>query len=224
MPANNLRLVVTVEVDARTGQLKIVEKDLERLNRATEQSGRASGRAANRTDRFNAALRRQRRLAQQNRLALSDLAAAAAGLYVGGRLIRGVVETSAAFEQLRLRLKVFSGSAEAGARRFAELQDYAARTPFALREVVDGFLQLDATNFRPQLDDLRALGDIASASGRSLGELTQALAAVGRGENDPIEGFGFQVRKVNEQVSIEWRDTVRVVVFPADAGMNRGRA
>jgi len=271
---DNLRLQVQVEVDANTGELRVVEQDLGRLRQQTAQTatttertaaatdrltaatarqtpatrtmgaamsqagaatqrlhshsarlargmaqaGRAQARAAERTAALTARLRalvaeqnRQRLSAEQSRRATLGLGSALAGLYVGGRVLSGIVQTSAAFEQLRIRLRVFSGSAEAARARFAELQDYAARTPFALREVVDGFLQLEATNFRPQLDDLRALGDIASASGRSLGELTQALAAVGRGENDPIEGFGFQVRKVGEEVRIEWRDTVRTV-------------
>ena len=125
--------------------------------------------------------------------------------------MRGVVGTAAAFEQLRLRLKVFEGSAGAAAKRFAELQRYAARTPFSLREVVNAFLRLEATNFEPDLDSFLALGDIAAASGRSVDELADAIAAVGRGENDPIEGFGFEVRKQGEQVRIAFRDTVRVV-------------
>lgn len=201
---DNLRLQVLVEVDAETGELKIVEQGLEGVRHETDRATRS-------TERNTRATGQQQRQMKSLRSELAGVAAAAAGLYGVLRAGQAVIRNTALFEQFELRLNVFAASAEEGARNYRELLDYAARTPFALQGVIDSYLLLEATSFEPRLDELRSLGDIAAATARPLEELGQAIAAAGRNEFDPLEGFGFTIRKENERVRIEFRDTVKEV-------------
>ena len=212
MPAN-LDLNIGIHADAKgaNATVKRLDQATDQLARTTRSGARASRRAARAQTELNTRTRRTAQAANSASRAMASYAHIVAGLYVARRLAGSILRTAAAFEQLRLRLEVFAGSAGAGAARFAELQDYAARTPFALQAVVDAFLRLEATNFAPNIDQFRALGDIAAASGRSINELADAIAGVGRGEHDPIEGFGFEVRREADQVRIAFKDTVRVV-------------
>lgn len=201
---DNLRLQVVVEVDAQTGELKIVEQGLEGVRQETD-------RATDSTQRNTRAVGEQQRRMKSFREELAGVAAAAAALYGVLRGGQAVIENTALFEQFELRLNVFAATAQEAQRNYDELLTYAARTPFALQGVIDSFLLLEATSFEPRLDELRALGDIAAASARPLEELGQAVAASGRGEFDPIEGFGFTIKKENEGVRIQFRDTVKLV-------------
>ncbi len=210
MATTQVNLQLNVDSSRATARVGEVRREFDRLNKEVAQNGRAATTTA----------RRQATLAR-NTDSLGRSASTASrgfGLFrsaivgvVGLGLGRVLVNTAASFETLRLRLKVFEGDAASAAARFAELQGYAARTPFSLQQVVEGYLRLEATNFEPDLKSFEALGNIAAASGRDVLSLADAIAAVGRGENDPIEGFGFQVRKQGEQVRIQFKDTVKVV-------------
>ena len=171
---DNLRLQVVVEVDAQTGELKIVEQGLEGVRQETD-------RATDSTRRNTRAVGQQQRRMKSFREELAGVAAAAAALYGVLRGGQAVIENTALFEQFELRLNVFAATAQEAQRNYDELLTYAARTPFALQGVIDSFLLLEATSFEPRLDELRALGDIAAASARPLEELGQAVAASGAG-------------------------------------------
>jgi len=94
--------------------------------------------------------------------AVFSVQGAIAGL-AGGFALRGIVEANRTFQNLQASLVTFTGSADAAAKQFQILQEFASQTPFSLQEVVGGFNTLVARGINPTIESFAAFGDIASA-------------------------------------------------------------
>ena len=94
-------------------------------------------------------------------------------LGAGGAAVASAVE----FEQLEARLRVLTGSAEAGAAVFERIKKFAASTPFEVGDLVEASSQLMAFGFTADeaLDSLQYLGDIAAATGSNINEIALIL-------------------------------------------------
>ena len=94
-------------------------------------------------------------------------------LGAGGAAVASAVE----FEQLEARLRVLTGSAEAGAAVFERIKKFAASTPFEVGDLVEASSQLMAFGFAADeaLDSLQYLGDIAAATGSNINEIALIL-------------------------------------------------
>jgi len=94
-------------------------------------------------------------------------------LGAGGAAVASAVE----FEQLEARLRVLTGSAEAGAAVFERIKKFAASTPFEVGDLVEASSQLMAFGFAADeaLDSLQYLGDIAAATGSNINDIALIL-------------------------------------------------
>jgi len=127
---------------------------------------------------------------------------AAAGVSFGvGEIIQATRETEKLFAVLTNAV----GSKSGATRIFAELQDFAATTPFALNEVVGAFTKLEQRNFNPNIEQLRTLGDIAAASGKSLDQFVEAVLDAQTGEFERLKEFGIVARKNGDQLSVSFK-------------------
>jgi tape measure domain-containing protein len=91
----------------------------------------------------------------------------------GGAAVASAIE----FEQLEARLRVLTGSAEAGAAVFERIKKFAASTPFEVTDLVKATSQLIAFGFSADeaLDSLQYLGDIAAATGSNINDIALIL-------------------------------------------------
>jgi len=127
---------------------------------------------------------------------------AAAGVSFGvGEIIQAARETEKLFAVLTNAV----GSKSGATRIFSELQDFAATTPFALNEVVGAFTKLEQRNFNPNIEQLRTLGDIAAASGKSLDQFVEAVLDAQTGEFERLKEFGIVARKNGDQLSVSFK-------------------
>ncbi len=87
------------------------------------------------------------------------------------------LKTASDFEQLEVRLKTLTGSAEAGAEQFQRLQQFSAGTPFQLQDLVKANNTL--LGFGLSADEaftsLQQLGDVSSATGADLQSIAIAF-------------------------------------------------
>ncbi len=120
----------------------------------------------------------------QSRVAVSSLGAqitttfaaiGAAVATVKGAIstIGGISTAAAAMEQTGLAIKVMMGDATAAAAYVNKLREYAAATPFEFGDISTAAKTLLAmgTEANKSVEVLKRLGDIASASGKSLNDL-----------------------------------------------------
>lgn len=124
---------------------------------------------------------------------------------------RRLIETNKTFQQLQASLTTFTGSVENGQRAFTILQNFASDTPFALREVVEGFNVLISRGIQPTMENLKAFGDIASGSGRDFASLANAIANASVGEFETLKQFGIKANKEQEKIRISFGNTTQVI-------------
>ena len=110
---------------------------------------------------------------------VATLAAGALATIGAASLINNVVETTAAYEDLRDALTTVTGSAENASQAFDFIQDFATETPFQVDELSRAFIGLKNAGIEPTREFLTVLGDAASVTqdaGDSFEALTQVFA------------------------------------------------
>lgn len=105
---------------------------------------------------------------------MSGLLGVAGGLSGIGALGFGV-KAAAEAEQAQVAFEVITGSAEKAQRVIADLEQFAAKTPFTMPGLTAATRKMLAFGSTPAgvIDELRMLGDVSSAVGMDIGELAE---------------------------------------------------
>lgn len=116
-----------------------------------------------------------------------------------------VVESTREFERLFAVLKQATGSQSAANNIFSQIQQFAKETPFQLNELVGAFVKLEQRNFNPTIDQLRVIGDIAAASGKTFNQFTEAILDAQTGEFERLKEFGIIAKKNGDDLRVTFR-------------------
>lgn len=108
---------------------------------------------------------------------------------------KAVVGTVASFETLRTGLISVTGSAEAADKAFNKIREFAKVTPFQVEEVAGAFRKLSVRGLNPSERALTSYGDTASAMGKSLDQMVEAVADATMGEFERLKEFGIKAKK-----------------------------
>ena len=198
-------------------EIKTSRRDLDRLAGSSGKTGRAARGAGRSLGRMGGDARRAgtrlRRLNDESRNLTAGLGGlrtmvAALGL---GLLARSIVRTNVEFQTLSASLRTVTGSAEAAGSAFAALDKFAAETPFQLQEVVGAFIKLKARGLDPSEAALRSYGNTASAMGKSLDQVIEAVADAATGEFERLKEFGIRASAQGDQVSFTFRGVTTTV-------------
>lgn len=92
------------------------------------------------------------------------------------------VTTSAKFEQFRTTLTNSLGSKSEAEAAMKRIQDFASKTPFGVEELTSAFVQLANRGIKPSTETLTAMGDLASALGKPLQQVNEAVLDVTNSE------------------------------------------
>ena len=109
------------------------------------------------------------------------------GVYAAFGTVRGIVRTTAEFENFNTTLEVITGSAENAASAFNLVQKFAKETPFQLREVLAMFVRLKNAGLEPTAELLQTITDTASVTmdpTRAWEVITKVIA---RGTAGPLQ-------------------------------------
>ncbi len=139
---------------------------------------------------------------------------ALAGFYVG---LRKTIEVGTKFESLTAQLDTATGSVENAALAFESLQDFAASTPYALEQSVTAFIRLKNLGLDPSEKALRSYGNTASAMGKDLIQLVEAVADATTGEFERLKEFGVKARTEADGISFTFQGTTTKVENSAKA-------
>lgn len=134
------------------------------------------------------------------------------GLFAGigaAELTRALTGTVIEFERLKAVLSTLEGE-NAGAR-FASLQQFAKETPYDLQQVVGAFSLLKAQGLDPSNEALKSYGNTASAMGKSLDQMVQAVADASVGEMERLKEFGIVARQEGDKVTFIFDGTATTV-------------
>lgn len=134
--------------------------------------------------------------------------AAFGGLSVVGSQI---VSTQREFDVLNAQLVTATGSTEAAADQFKRLQEFAAQTPYDLSQAVGGFAQLKNLGLDPSMESMESFGNTASAMGKDLSQMIEAVADASTGEFERLKEFGIKSKSEGDKVSFTFQGVTTTV-------------
>lgn len=132
---------------------------------------------------------------------LSGALAAVGAASVFSQFTDSVTQT----EKLRGSLQTMVGSAENAKIAFAGLTKFAAETPFTLDQSVQGFIRLKSLGLDPGERSLRSYGNTASAMGKDMMQMIEAVADASTGEFERLKEFGIKSRKEGDNIKFTFQ-------------------
>ncbi len=111
----------------------------------------------------------------------------------------------------RAQLKTATGSVEQAAFQFQELTKFASETPFALEQSIEAFVKLKNLGLDPSEESMRSYGNTASAMGKDLSQMIEAVADATTGEFERLKEFGIKSATQGNKVAFTFRGVTTTV-------------
>lgn len=130
------------------------------------------------------------------------------GLFAGvsaTMFVGKLVAVQREFDVLNSSLKTVTGSAAAAERDMAWLKQFAKETPFGLAQATQGFVKMQALGLNPTRAALTSFGNTASAMGKDLNQMIEAVADASTGEFERLKEFGIKAKKEGDNVSLTFQ-------------------
>lgn len=136
-------------------------------------------------------------------------------LIAGGVLlapIAGALKAAADMEKMQVSLKTaMGGSAEETKKAFTVINQFATKTPYELGEVMGAFIKLKNMGLTPSNAALEAYGNTASAMGKNLNDMIEAVADAATGEFERLKEFGIRSSSQGNQVKFTFQGVTTTV-------------
>lgn len=174
----------TLRIKVTSDEVSTADKRLQGL----EKSGRGAERA---TDGLTGAFRGL----------LAPLAAAVSATATLTKL----VDVQRQFDVLNAGLITATGSSEKAAVAFEALREFAAKTPYDLGQAVEGFTKLVNLGLTPSEAALTSYGNTASAMGKNLNDMIEAVADASTGEFERLKEFGIKASSEGDRVKFTFQ-------------------
>ncbi len=135
-------------------------------------------------------------------------AAAAAGAIASLSKITSITRE---FEVLNAQLITATGSAESAEIAFQAIQDFASNTPYDLQQATEGFTKLVNLGLTPSEAALESYGNTASAMGKDLNQMIEAVADASTGEFERLKEFGIKASSEGDNVSLTFQGVTTTI-------------
>jgi hypothetical protein len=140
--------------------------------------------------------------------AFGNLGKTLGGLFAADMLLsfgKAVVETTAEFQKMEAVLTTTLGSKSAAQVAMTQIVEFASKTPFQVNELTDSFVKLANRGFTPTLAQMNSLGDLASSTGKSFDQLTEAALDAMTGEFERLKEFGIRAKSEGDKVAFTFK-------------------
>ena len=138
----------------------------------------------------------------------SRIAGLAGGLFAGvtvAGFVGKLVSVQREFDVLNSSLVTVTGSSAAAAREMSWLEQFAKETPYGLAQATEAFVKMQALGLSPTQEKLTSFGNTASAMGKDLMQMVEAVADASTGEFERLKEFGIKASKEGEKVSFTFQ-------------------
>lgn len=122
-----------------------------------------------------------------------------------------LVDVTREFDVLNAGLITATKSAEGAAIAFEAIQDFASNTPYDLQQATDGFTKLVNLGLTPSERALTSYGNTASAMGKDLNQMIEAVADASTMEFERLKEFGIKARQEGDNVSFTFQGVTTTV-------------
>jgi len=119
---------------------------------------------------------------------------------------RQIISVRSEFEKYQAVLTTSYGSALKATNAMGMLTEFAAKTPFQLSELTNAFVKLKNQGFEPTREQLKLLGDLASSTGKGIGQLAEAVLDAQVGEFERLKEFGIKAKVVGDKITFTFKE------------------
>lgn len=130
---------------------------------------------------------------------------------------REVISITSEFQKFEAVLTNTLGSNSEAQKALEQIREFAAKTPFSVQELTQSFVKLANQGFEPTADEMRKLGDLASSTGKSFDQLTEAIIDAQTGEFERLKEFGIRASKAGDQVKFTFKGVQTQTDFTAES-------
>ena len=139
--------------------------------------------------------------------AMSGMGAIAMGQSLGGGIvnfIKDLAEAGFEIEKTQLSLENLFGSAEMGKGVMAELMQLATKMPGSVLDLLPAYRQLVLLGLSPSKDEMYALGEVSTLTGKKITDTAMAIQMAGGGTYKRLRSMGIEVKKNGDQLTMTY--------------------
>lgn len=195
--------IETIGVAMDTTGLKAGQRELDNTTAAANKTADAADHVSKRSMGMSGAFDT---VATNARLMAGAVATIATSL-----TLMNVVSVQREFDVMNASLVTVTGSSARAQVEFAWLKEFAATTPYGLSEVTQGFVKMKALGLDPSRAALTSYGNTASAMGKSLNQMIEAVADAATGEFERLKEFGIKAKQQGDQVSLTFQGVTKTI-------------
>ena len=144
----------------------------------------------------------------------SELGGKIAGLFAGftiAEFVGKLISVQREFDVLNSALITITGSSAKAENEFEWIKSFAAETPYSLSEVTKAFIKLKTLGLDASKESLTSYGNTASAMGKSLDQMIEAVADASTGEFERLKEFGIRAKKEGDDVSLTFQGVTKTI-------------
>jgi hypothetical protein len=189
------------EIARRAGY---TEKEITEMNKAIEDGGKKSKKAA---QEIEFSMKGLEKAAGRAGMAMLGAFSVQFLMKFAGEVIRVTGE----FQKMEAVLTNSLGSKSAAQVSMRMLQDFAAKTPFQVDKLTAAYVKLVNQGFKPTKAELTKLGDLASSTGKDFDQLVEAMLDAQTGEFERLKEFGIKSRVEGDKVKFTFKGVTQEV-------------
>jgi hypothetical protein len=137
-------------------------------------------------------------------LAMESLGGIAAA-FAAKELASKLISVQREFDVLNSSLITVTGSSYKADQAFGWIQKFAATTPYQLNDVTGAFVKMKALGLDSSEKALASYGNTASAMGKNLNQMIEAVADASTGEFERLKEFGIKAKQQGDEVSLTFQ-------------------
>jgi hypothetical protein len=189
---------------------KAVVTGLNRVSDSAKGVSQSTGRMGAESDKAGAGMGRMASQGGALASVMRTLGPMLAGFSFAA-MAREMIRVNTEFDRLQASLVTVTGSASLAKKEFEKIQDFAKTTPYQLTEVTDAFIKMKSLGLDASQEALNSYGNTASAMGKSLNQMIEAVADAATGEFERLKEFGIKARQQGDQVSLTFQGVTTTI-------------
>ena len=190
------------------------QSPFEKIASGSSKAATGIKKAADELDRFGKEAKDADKAAAGIGSAFSSLSKLAGGLFAGfsvAQFAGKLVSVQREFDVLNSALITITGSSAKAENEFDWIKSFAAETPYSLSEVTKAFIKLKTLGLDASKESLTSYGNTASAMGKSLDQMIEAVADASTGEFERLKEFGIRAKKEGDDVSLTFQGVTKTI-------------
>ena len=146
--------------------------------------------------------------------AMSGMGAIAIGKGLAGgtmNFIKDLAESGFEIEKTQLSLENLFGSAEMGQGVMQDLMQLATKMPGSVLDLLPAYRQLVLLGLSPSKDEMYALGEVSTLTGKKITDTAMAIQMGGGGTYKRLRSMGIEVKKNGDQLKVTYMGVSKTI-------------